>query len=545
MQKLHLVGFTADFDGLIFSARKGAKSGSFVVPLDGRLLKQIAEAQQRRDGGSAGPSRVEERLSSPRLVRPESALSPREMQDRIRSGWTLDEVAAEAGVDLDWVRRFAAPVLAEVRRVVERSRDAVYDKPRFGLSTLPLGASVRRNVLDRGVRLLDEELDDCWSAYQLDEDVWVVRFAYTSRGRSQEAEWLFDLETEELTSRNRLAAQLGHVVKGRRRASVPATSSVPKPTKQVRPAKPPVAKPVKAVKTVKAVKPVKKAAKTTTAAAKRASAPRPAKRPAGTKAAAKKAPAAPSTTARSTVAASAPPRTASSRPTPTTTPSTRDRSGAATSGGRPSATAAPRSSSTSRPVAAPPRPSTGSTGGRSPAGSSARSAAGAAGRAWAGGAPASGRTAPSSPSGSAAVAGSSSTATPGAGNGRRPGPAAPSVAPERALPARQQDWPTDRVPRWEPPDGPAGPLPAPGPAPVPEAVREAVATPFGDEREPPLPGAQVDPDTGVARIDSRRTSKYVSAPPPRPTFRGDVTRAAPAPAPAPRRPRRTEPLRGR
>ena len=68
MQKLHLVGFTASFDGLIFSARKGAKSGNYVVPLDGRLLKQIAEAERRRDGG---PARVDggQRSGSPRLVR--------------------------------------------------------------------------------------------------------------------------------------------------------------------------------------------------------------------------------------------------------------------------------------------------------------------------------------------------------------------------------------------------------------------------------------------------------------------------------------------
>ena len=84
MQKLHLVGFTADFEGLIFSTRKGAKSGSFVVPVDGRLLKQIAEIEKQREGG---PTPLDEhRSNAPRLVRPESSLSPREMQDRIRAG---------------------------------------------------------------------------------------------------------------------------------------------------------------------------------------------------------------------------------------------------------------------------------------------------------------------------------------------------------------------------------------------------------------------------------------------------------------------------
>lgn len=226
MQKLHPVGFTAELDGLILSARKGAKTGRFVVPLDGKLLRLLAEAEQR---GRASTTRPEHEPVAPRLVRPESTLTPREMQDRIRGGWSVEEVAAEAGVDHDWVRRFASPVFAEVRRVIERARAAVYDKPRFGLSALPLGASVRRNVLDRGVRMLDEELDECWSAYQLDDDAWVVRFVYTSRGRQQEAEWVFDLETEELTNRNRLATQLGHVARGRAKRP-PSAPAMPKPS---------------------------------------------------------------------------------------------------------------------------------------------------------------------------------------------------------------------------------------------------------------------------------------------------------------------------
>lgn len=222
MQTLHLVGFTTELDGLIFSARKGSASGSYVVPLDRPLLQQIAEAERRRgDGRGPGSPRL------PRSVRPESALSPRQMQDRIRAGWSLEDVAAEAGVDLDWVSRFAAPVHAEIRRVVDRARHLVYDKQRVGPSALPLGASVRRNVGERGVRLVDDDaFDDGWSAYQLDKDLWMVCFAYTSRGRPQEAEWQLDLETGELTSRNRIATQLGHVTKA---AAKPPASLVPAP----------------------------------------------------------------------------------------------------------------------------------------------------------------------------------------------------------------------------------------------------------------------------------------------------------------------------
>jgi hypothetical protein len=227
MQKLHPVGFTDELDGLILSPRKGAKTGRFVVPLDGKLLKMLADADRGRDRAAKDAAQG----GAPRLVLPDSSLTPREMQDRIRTGWTVQEVADEAGVDHDWVRRFASPVLAEVGQVIDRARQATFDKPRVGVSSLPLGAAVRRNVLERGVRILDEELDESWSAHQLADDEWVVRFVYTSRGRVQEAEWLFDIGSEELVSNNRLASQLGHVARRRKRpaptAAAPAKKKAP------------------------------------------------------------------------------------------------------------------------------------------------------------------------------------------------------------------------------------------------------------------------------------------------------------------------------
>ena len=43
----------------------------------------------------------------------DSALSPREIQSRIRGGATLAEVATEAGVEPTRIEGFALPVLAE------------------------------------------------------------------------------------------------------------------------------------------------------------------------------------------------------------------------------------------------------------------------------------------------------------------------------------------------------------------------------------------------------------------------------------------------
>jgi len=226
MQRLHLVGLTEDADGLIFSTRRGAKSGGFVVTVDPDLMALLQDAASggappKAKSNGRGPSRAPHTG-----VRPDSQLSPREMQELLRAGWTLEEVAAEAGVDVDWVGRFAAPVMAEIQRVVDQAVEAVFDKPRVGASSLPLGPSVRRNLAERGVRLTDEDFADGWRAHQLDDVTWVVTFTYTSRGRPQEATWAIDLDEDALVARNRLGTQLGHVGSIRRKVS---TAPPPKP----------------------------------------------------------------------------------------------------------------------------------------------------------------------------------------------------------------------------------------------------------------------------------------------------------------------------
>ena len=232
VQKLHLVGYTADHEGLVFSARKGAKSGGFVVALNDSLVDTISEARRLRDSSHEGLVGARGHDLEPRQPRPESLLTPREMQARIRSGRSIAEVAAEAGVDEDWVDRFAVPVIAEQGLVVERARDLTYAKPRLGLSYQPLGTSVAWNVADRGVSLSSEEFEEGWSAYQQHDGSWVVRFAYTSRSRRQVAAW--ELDGDELVSRNRLASALAYVSKGRRRGPVFRADDAPSSTRRVR-----------------------------------------------------------------------------------------------------------------------------------------------------------------------------------------------------------------------------------------------------------------------------------------------------------------------
>jgi hypothetical protein len=270
VQQLHLVGFTTDRKGLIFATRRGAKSGTYVVSVDERLVSSVGELArlaglldgasgpgagapeaslpadgaarlEAEDHSPAAPGRSAGRPRSPALPVPHgvprSALSPREMQARLRQGSSVADVAAAAGVDEEWVERFAAPVLAEQARVVARAQEAVFAKRRVGVSVVPLGQAVRTVLAERGVFLPDDVFDAGWSAFHAFGSRWVVSFQYRSRGRTRVAEWDFDLGAGELRARNRVASELSYVGPSRRQRPVLANGAVPR-ARAARPTRP-------------------------------------------------------------------------------------------------------------------------------------------------------------------------------------------------------------------------------------------------------------------------------------------------------------------
>ncbi|GAC1517760.1 MAG: hypothetical protein NVS1B12_05730 [Acidimicrobiales bacterium] len=230
MQHLHLVGFTAELDGLIFSARRGSKSGGFVVALDDRLLDSIREAVRLQTGADVDLE-AEERSGegSPvvavpelrRLGRVHSVLTPKEIQARLRAGRSVAEVADEAEVDESWILRFASPVLAEQSRIVELALQVPCRANRKGESAAPLAESVAENLIDRGMSLTPDELSGAWSAFHVRDSSWVVRFRYTSRRRAQVAQWAYDQSDSSVVPINRLATDLGYLDPARRKRRLP------------------------------------------------------------------------------------------------------------------------------------------------------------------------------------------------------------------------------------------------------------------------------------------------------------------------------------
>jgi hypothetical protein len=117
----------------------------------------------------------------------ESALSPREIQARLRAGATAEEVAKAAGIPVGRVQRYETPILAERARVVSEARSASAPGPHRQTPGRPLGALVDD-------RLQQEDADPEsveWEAKRRPDGTWLVTLSMTARGPVR-ASWTWD-----------------------------------------------------------------------------------------------------------------------------------------------------------------------------------------------------------------------------------------------------------------------------------------------------------------------------------------------------------------
>lgn len=110
-----------------------------------------------------------------------SRLSPREIQDRLRAGDTLEEVAQAAGVSAERIRRWEGPILAERARTVELAQRTRYARPHDGAVSGPLGRLVTAHLDQVG-------LVGDWDARRGPDGAWMVVVTH-AKGQ---AAWRFD-----------------------------------------------------------------------------------------------------------------------------------------------------------------------------------------------------------------------------------------------------------------------------------------------------------------------------------------------------------------
>lgn len=172
MRTARPMGLSHDGLSLIVATASGEE---LAIPVDDRL-----HATLRGDRPRLGQLEIEM----------DNALGPRDIQSRIRSGDSLEEVGRVAGIPLDRVERFAAPVLAEREHV----------------ALLAMSSSVRRKGETSGHRLLRVALTERlqkrgvdidtvdWDSYRRDDGRWSVSADYRSGESGRQAVFLFDLQ---------------------------------------------------------------------------------------------------------------------------------------------------------------------------------------------------------------------------------------------------------------------------------------------------------------------------------------------------------------
>jgi len=118
----------------------------------------------------------------------ESALSPREIQARVRAGDSIEEVARVAGMSLEWIEPFAVPVLAEREYVAQQAQNHQVRRGGETIAHRTLGQVVADRLASR--RVNTDALE--WDAWRLEGRRWLVRLDYDSGKSRREARFVYD-----------------------------------------------------------------------------------------------------------------------------------------------------------------------------------------------------------------------------------------------------------------------------------------------------------------------------------------------------------------
>ena len=100
----------------------------------------------------------------------DNALTPREIQARIRSGASVDDVASESGMEVEHIEAFAGPVLAEREHIAGAAQTATVRRRGEAGSHRRLGDLITQRLRSRGIDAEGVE----WDAWRQSDLKWRV-----------------------------------------------------------------------------------------------------------------------------------------------------------------------------------------------------------------------------------------------------------------------------------------------------------------------------------------------------------------------------------
>jgi hypothetical protein len=157
-------------------------------------------------------------------------ISPREIQELIRSGHAVEAIVARTGAAASYVEKFATPVLEELEHIIASARSVrlSFQGERYGETNhIEFGIFIRERLEQLGAKNVN------WVAKRTETGGWQVACSFEIDSAKSEARWSFDIRHLSLSPENEVALNLAAVTP--LDALVPHLKPVAAPT-QVEPA---------------------------------------------------------------------------------------------------------------------------------------------------------------------------------------------------------------------------------------------------------------------------------------------------------------------
>jgi hypothetical protein len=189
MRPVRFVALSEDGQALVLADEVGRL---LALPIDERVSGAMHGDHAGAPVGVATTSHAHDMVPS---------LSPRDIQARIRSGESAEEVARIAGVPVDRVLRYAGPVLQERAMLAQHAR-------RTRLKTSDSGAPLAE-VVDS--RLAQHGIDTekiSWDAFRREDGTWRIVATWPSGKATAQASWDLDRSRQMVAPHDDMAQYL-------------------------------------------------------------------------------------------------------------------------------------------------------------------------------------------------------------------------------------------------------------------------------------------------------------------------------------------------
>lgn len=114
-------------------------------------------------------------------------LSIKEIQARLRSGESAENIARDADLPLEKVERFSGPIIQERRHIIDTAQNIIVERDP-NRDPLTFAGAVNKRLAPRQIDPTSLE----WSTWRLEDSSWIIRLTYPNRDGSGTADWSFD-----------------------------------------------------------------------------------------------------------------------------------------------------------------------------------------------------------------------------------------------------------------------------------------------------------------------------------------------------------------